>query len=93
MHGWMFKDFHKYCDNIGPTLTLLQVKDGDCIGGFTSESWESLCWKEKTDSCAVLFNLTTQTAFPVQKGEECGAIRCDHFSGPYFGCVELHLRY
>ncbi len=41
IHGWMYKDFHAHCDNKGPTISLYQIKDGDCIGGFTSASWTS----------------------------------------------------
>ena len=33
-------DFHRYCDNKGPTLVL--IKSGEYIfGGYTSKSWES----------------------------------------------------
>ena len=35
-HGWMYKDFHSRCDKKGPTITLFKIKDGDCIGGFTT---------------------------------------------------------
>ncbi len=35
-HGWMFKDFHSRCDHKGPTISLFKVKDGDCIGGYTT---------------------------------------------------------
>ena len=34
------KDFHRCCDNKGPTLAL--IKSGEYIfGGYTSKSWES----------------------------------------------------
>jgi hypothetical protein len=36
IHGWNFKDFHSRCDGQGPTISLFKVKDGDCIGGYTS---------------------------------------------------------
>jgi hypothetical protein len=35
-HGWEFIDFHSSCDHKGPTISLFKVKDGDCIGGFTT---------------------------------------------------------
>jgi hypothetical protein len=35
-HGWKCKDFHYRCDYKGPTISLFKVKDGDCIGGFTT---------------------------------------------------------
>jgi hypothetical protein len=38
--GWSSQDFHKNCDNKGPTVVL--VKANDCIfGGYTDQNWES----------------------------------------------------
>ena len=38
--GWIGQDFHKKCDDVGPTLTL--VKCGTNIfGGFTDQSWKN----------------------------------------------------
>lgn len=65
--GWMAKDFHTKCDNKGRTITLCQIKDGDCIGGFTNASWSTPNSEEKEfkgDIRAFLFNLNTQTTFP-----------------------------
>ena len=39
--GWKAKDFHENCDLKGPTLSLVQVKNGPCIGGFTTAQWSS----------------------------------------------------
>jgi hypothetical protein len=36
IHGWEPMDFHSRCDKKGPTITLLKVRDGDCIGGYTN---------------------------------------------------------
>jgi hypothetical protein len=36
LHGWMAIDFHSRSDGKNPTITLYKVKDGDCIGGYTS---------------------------------------------------------
>jgi hypothetical protein len=36
IHGWDPIDFHSRCDNKGPTITLIKVEDGDCIGGYTN---------------------------------------------------------
>ncbi|CAB4039390.1 brain tumor -like isoform X3 [Paramuricea clavata] len=38
--GWSARDFHKHCDNKGPTVVL--VKANDCIfGGYTDQHWAS----------------------------------------------------
>jgi hypothetical protein len=35
-HGWLAKDFHSRSDNKGPTISLFKIKNGDCIGGYTT---------------------------------------------------------
>jgi hypothetical protein len=40
IHGWMREDFHSRCIKRGPTISLFQILDGDCIGGFTSAEWD-----------------------------------------------------
>jgi hypothetical protein len=73
---------------IGPTITLLQLENGLCIGGFTSENWESTeGFVYKDDNRAVVFNLTDRKAFPVKKYNT--AIRCNKNNGPYFGLYFL----
>ena len=39
--GWKAEDFHRKCDGVGPTVTL--VKCGRYVfGGYTDQSWGSL---------------------------------------------------
>ena len=39
-NGWGSADFHRTCDDVGPTVTL--VKCGTNIfGGYTDQSWKS----------------------------------------------------
>jgi len=63
LHGWNWKDFHSRCDSKGRTVSLFQIKDGDCIGGYTSQCWDD-SRKFKADSSAFLFNLTRSRHFP-----------------------------
>jgi hypothetical protein len=60
--GWMAADFHDKSDGKGPTVSLFKINEnGQCIGGYTSESWvshESLT--NVSDSTARVFNLTTK---------------------------------
>ncbi len=67
VHGWMYKDFHDKCDKKGPTLSLFQIKDGDCIGGFTRRQWSSptAIFSYKYDDSAVVFNLTCHRSFKI----------------------------
>ena len=67
LHGWNYKDFHSRCDSKGRTVSLFQIEQGDCIGGYTSQYWElSGGWDGmlKADSSAFLFNLTRSRHFP-----------------------------
>ena len=42
--GWKAEDFHKLCDNQGPTVTLVKSSAGRVSGGFTTVSWTSNYW-------------------------------------------------
>ena len=67
MNGFMFDDFHKLCDGVGPTVSLFRVKKNqDWIGGYTSVSWESCDDNEwHDDDDAFLFSLTQLKHFPL----------------------------
>ena len=91
-HGWNIIDFHSRCDNKGHTICLFKVKEGDCIGGFTTAQWLSDPWPGTfvRDNEAMLFNLSTCRFFPTNKqGSE---LFCSKNYGPYFGNFELSIR-
>jgi len=48
--------FHNLCDNKGPTLTLFHIEDGDKVGFYINESFDSTS-KWKYDSNCFIFNL------------------------------------
>ena len=83
LHGWNYKDFHSRCDSKGRTVSLFQIEQGDCIGGYTSQCWESgVKSKWKADSSAFLFNLTRSRHFPSKaSGKD---IFCWSVCGPCF---------
>ena len=76
--------FHKNCDNIAPTLILIETKEGFRYGGFTTQKWES---PEQTifknDKNAFIFSLDTEKKYDVTDHEK--SIQCSMFWGPYFG--------
>jgi hypothetical protein len=63
LHGWKYIDFHERCNSKRRTVTLFQIKDGDCIGCYTSQCWDRHSGY-KADSRAFLFNLTRSRIFP-----------------------------
>ncbi len=83
LHGWEYEDFHSRCDSKGRTVSLFQIEQGDCIGGYTSQCWESdEDGKYKADSSAFLFNLARSRHFPSKAtGTD---IICGKDCGPYF---------
>ena len=62
--GWLASDFHQKCDKKGATITLIQFKIGDCIGGFTKAEWTSGSGEYKKDESTILFNLDQNKSFP-----------------------------
>ena len=76
--------FHKKCDNIAPTLTLIETKEGFRYGGFTTQSWESTETSIfKKDKSAFIFSLDTEKKYEITNEEK--SIQCSMYWGPYFG--------
>jgi TLD len=38
--GYYSSDFHRKCDNIGPTLSLIKTTHGKTIGGYSKANWD-----------------------------------------------------
>ena len=80
-------EFHKRCDNMGPTLSLIKNEKGHIFGGYASISWTSE-GNNKNDPQAFLFTLTNiyntePTKFPSKsKGNE---VYHGKDYGPIFG--------
>ena len=84
-HGWGNEEFHSRADHKDWTITLFKIQDGDCVGGFTTQSWHD----RGCDNCSVrddnafLFNLSCGREFPSQhSGTD---IYCSSSYGPVFG--------
>jgi hypothetical protein len=39
--GWSAEDFHKHCDNKGPTVILVKANNY-IFGGYTDQNWQGL---------------------------------------------------
>ena len=73
--------FHKKCDNIAPTLTLIETKEGFRYGGFTTQSWESTETSIfKKDKSAFIFSLDTEKKYEITNEEK--SIQCSMYWGP-----------
>ncbi|XP_033734785.1 interferon-induced protein 44-like [Pecten maximus] len=82
-------EFHKKCDNIGATLTLIYNSAGEVYGGYTSVSWQSVPTKQPVyDNTAFLCLLRKEgktDAMKYQINLPPSAIMLDSQSGPTFG--------
>jgi len=88
--------FHKLCDNLKPTVTLVK-SSSNVFGGYTSELWNHSNHSGvfRTDKTAFLFTLANPfnvvKKIPINPGKEAWAIWCGHPSGPHFGGSDMYL--
>ncbi|KAJ5078194.1 pep-cterm sorting domain-containing protein [Anaeramoeba ignava] len=84
-------DFHKWCDNKGPTLVIILTTKGMIFGGYTSVGWKNQFGNCKyfKDSQSFLFSLINPSKkmrkFPIKPGQEDYAVYFDKNLGPVFG--------
>ena len=74
-------DFHRLCDNIGPTLTIGKTPGNYIFGGFTKAKWEMK--KEIPDSDAFVFSLNQKKKFDSKNKKNSISNQNDY--GPIFG--------
>lgn len=85
--GWVSKDFHRMCDNKGPTMVIIKSEGGNIFGGYAHSSWDST-GNNKFDIGSYIFSLKNPSSSPpaywtVNNGTRaiCGAAGY----GPIFG--------
>jgi hypothetical protein len=82
LHGYLPEDFHRHCDNQGPTLSIFETLTGARFGGFTRQCWDkSSSYKE--DYSAFVFSLDRKQRYPVRNKKR--AIYCYSGYFPTFG--------
>ena len=78
------KDFHRLCDNKGPTITLFKSDNNRKFGGYLSKNWESI-GKWKTDNNVFLFSIDLNKKYKLKNNQkdtyfcygECGPNFCE----------------
>ena len=88
-NGYTPKNFHDYCDNKGPTLTLIETKNNNIFGGFTPLSWNSnekkgYNFNYDISKRTFLFSLNLMKKFDMFNRDK-RAIKCHEDYGPTFG--------
>ena len=84
-NGSKSKEFHKYCDNKGPTLTLIKTNKNKIFGGFTTLDWKSEGGDIYDKSKATfIFSLNLLKKYNMINSNK-KAIKCGEKLGPTFG--------
>ena len=91
INGDSSKDFHKYCDNKGATLTLIKTTKNKIFGGFTPFNWESKTGNkcDKSDQ-TFIFSLNLMKKYDLINKEK-NAIYFRENIGPAFGGTDLQI--
>ena len=74
--------FHKICDNIKDTITLVKTKTGLIFGGYTNETWNGNGTYKKDDK-AFCFSINLKKRYNNKKTDK--SIYCYNSYGPCFG--------
>ena len=75
-------DFHRLCDNKGPTITLFKSDNNRKFGGYLSKNWESIGgWK--TDNNVFLFSIDLNKKYKIKNNQK-DTYYCDGIIGPDF---------
>ena len=88
-NGSSSKDFHKYCDNNGPTLTLIKTINNKIYGGFTPLNWD-ISGVDKIDenNQTFIFSLSSMKKYDMINKDK-SAICCNREYGPSFGASDF----
>ena len=90
-NGTKSSDFHKYCDNKGPTLTLIKTTKDKIFGGFTPLNWSNDGgYKTDLKNQTFIFSLNLKKKYNMIKKDGKG-IYCSKDSGPNFGNADFRL--
>ena len=81
--GDSYQTFHKYCDDKGPTVTLIWDVNDIKTGGYTPLSWDSKTYW-KCDNDTFLFSLTKKKKFSKPNNNNTYSIYCLNTYGPWF---------
>ena len=96
INGSTSKDFHKFCDNEGPTLILIKTTKNKIFGGFTPLNWDmSGIDKIDENNQTFIFSLNLMKKYDMINKEK-SAICCNREYGPSFGvsdfCIESNMK-
>ena len=92
-NGSSWEDFHKYCDDKGPTLILIKTTKDKIFGGFTPLDWKKLNEADVCDNLdqTFIFSLNLMKKYDLINSKR-KAIRYLKNFGPIFGDKDIALK-
>ena len=88
-HGFNGPQFHSLCDNIGPTISIMQFNNGQLFGGYNPGTWAGNGWVQDPTNAVFLFRLRTagnwaplQCSYAKSPGHQ---LHCKNSYGPTWG--------
>ena len=81
-NGFKPSEFHRLCDNKGPTIIFIETKKGCIFGGYTELDWDKSSGY-KTDESTFLFSINNKAKY-TRKNKLC-SICCRDDLAPSFG--------
>ena len=92
-NGTKSVDFHKICDDIGPTLILIKTTKNKIFGGFTNLNWKSRNYDSYDElNQTFIFSLDLMKKYDMIDYSKKKAITCKA-AGPIFGDWDFGLDY
>jgi len=82
--GFSSARFHSFCNNKGPTVTLIRTSKGYFLGAYTSISWTGGKGKYERADESFIFSLNNQTKHEIFQKNEFAIYQNDK-EGPVFG--------
>ena len=82
--GWETSDFHRLCDEKGPTVVIVKVDNGRLCGGYCSIGWKSFgSWQH--DNNSFVFSLDSLKKYNGSQKTYQGHVLWSKNYGPSFG--------
>ena len=90
-NGAFSKNFHEFCDNKGPSLSIIKTKNNNIFGGFTPLNWNSnnTAIKDEKNS-TFLFSLNLMKKFDIINIKNYSIYYFPN-NAPYFGASDIRL--
>ena len=82
--GFSSEVFHKKCDEIMPTLTIIKSHNNKVFGGYSDQSWKSTS-NYKTSNNLWIFSLDAKEKYKLKNENSQQGVYCNASYGPTFG--------